>query len=153
MGFAILVTLYFWHSNRIGIPFSSGKALRIMQITAVMVVILIGWSLLTIHSQGARPIPLPTMDSLKFSDEALGWLKGTAASKIAVVAMLIGLGHSLLAMSGEESLAQVYREIAAPKLRNLGRSRHFRVQPAIHLAGIVLRCHDRSRQPAQQILR
>ncbi len=119
MGFAILVTLYFWHSNRIGIPFSSGKALRIMQITAVMVVILIGWSLLTIHSQGARPIPLPTMDSLKFSDEALGWLKGTAASKIAVVAMLIGLGHSLLAMSGEESLAQVYREIAAPKLRNL----------------------------------
>ena len=36
-GFAILVTLYFWHTNRVGIPFSSGKALRIMQITAVMV--------------------------------------------------------------------------------------------------------------------
>ncbi len=30
VGFAILVTLYFWHSNRIGIPFSSTKALRIM---------------------------------------------------------------------------------------------------------------------------
>src|SRR6059058_2049756 len=25
-GFAILVTLYFWHTNRVGIPFSSGKA-------------------------------------------------------------------------------------------------------------------------------
>src|SRR5436190_14690800 len=36
-GFAVLVTLYFWHTNRVGIPFSSGKALRIMQITAVMV--------------------------------------------------------------------------------------------------------------------
>jgi hypothetical protein len=36
--------------------------------------------------------------------------------------VLIGLGHSLLAMSGEESLAQVYREIAAPKLRNLLRA-------------------------------
>jgi hypothetical protein len=32
-GFAILITLYFWYSNRVGIPFSSTKALRIMQIT------------------------------------------------------------------------------------------------------------------------
>jgi hypothetical protein len=39
--------------------------------------------------------------------------------RIAIIAILIGLGHSLLAMSGEESLAQVYREIAAPKLPNL----------------------------------
>ena len=38
------------------------------------------------------------------------------------MAILIGLGHSLLAMSGEESLARVYREIAAPKLRNLKRA-------------------------------
>ena len=35
------------------------------------------------------------------------------------MAILIGMGHSLLAMSGEESLAQVNREIAAPKLLNL----------------------------------
>lgn len=34
-GFAILITLYFWYSNRVGIPFSSTKALRIMQITTV----------------------------------------------------------------------------------------------------------------------
>ncbi|PYX39620.1 MAG: hypothetical protein DMG75_00265 [Acidobacteria bacterium] len=100
-GFGVLVTLYFWHTNRVGIPFSSGKALRIMQITTVMVVILIGWSLYTIHRQGAQPIPLPTLDNFKFSDEALGWLRGTMAPRIAVVAILIGLGHSLLAMSGE----------------------------------------------------
>jgi hypothetical protein len=31
----------------------------------------------------------------------------------------IALGHTLLAMSGEEALAQVYREIEAPKQRNL----------------------------------
>ena len=118
-GFAVLVTLYFWHTNRVGIPFSSGKALRIMQITTVMVVILIGWSLYTIHHQGAQPVPAPTVNNFKFSDEALGWLRNTTAPRIAIVAILIGLGHSLLAMSGEESLAQVYREIAAPKLRNL----------------------------------
>ncbi len=35
---------------------------------------------------------------------------------------MIGLGHSLLAMSGEESLAQVNREIAHPKLKNLERA-------------------------------
>src|SRR2546430_13358818 len=121
-GFAILVTLYFWHTNRVGIPFSSGKALRIMQITSVMVVILIGWSLYTIYRQGFQSIPAPTLDNFKFSDEALGWLRGTMAPRIAIVAILIGLGHSLLAMSGEESLAQVYREIAAPKLRNLKRA-------------------------------
>ena len=39
-----------------------------------------------------------------------------------MIAILIGLGHSLLAMSGEESLAQVYREIAHPKLKNLERA-------------------------------
>ncbi len=33
--------------------------------------------------------------------------------------MFVGLGHSVLAMSGEESLAQVYREIEHPKLANL----------------------------------
>src|SRR5207244_8223676 len=120
-GFAILVTLYFWHTNRVGIPFSSGKALRIMQITAVMVVILIAWCLYTIHRHGAQPIPAPIISNFKFSEEALGWLKGTRAPRVAIVAILIGLRHSLLAMSGEEGLAQVYRELAAPKLRNLTR--------------------------------
>ncbi len=35
------------------------------------------------------------------------------------VLMLVGFGHSVLAMSGEESLAQVNREIEHPKLKNL----------------------------------
>src|SRR2546430_8692896 len=39
------------------------------------------------------------------------------------VAILVGLGHSVLAMSGEESLAQVYREIESPKLPNLKKAR------------------------------
>jgi hypothetical protein len=33
--------------------------------------------------------------------------------------MLVGFGHSVLAMSGEESLAQINREIEHPKLKNL----------------------------------
>jgi amino acid transporter len=120
--FAIAVTLYFWRKNVIGMHESSEKALRIMQITTVMVVILIVWCVATILKNGYHPVPLPLPENLKFNPDALGWLKGTVAPSITVIAILIGLGHSLLAMSGEESLAQVNREIAHPKLKNLERA-------------------------------
>ena len=120
--FAMVVTIYFWRKNIIGIQESSEKALRIMQITTVMVVILIVWCLITIFKHGYQPVPLPIPSNLKFDPGALGWLKGTLAPSITVIAVLIGLGHSLLAMSGEESLAQVNREIAHPKLKNLERA-------------------------------
>src|SRR6266704_3527406 len=42
--FAVVVTIFFWWENIKGIPESSEKALRIMYITTVMVVILIGWA-------------------------------------------------------------------------------------------------------------
>jgi amino acid transporter len=120
--FAVLVTVYFWRKNIIGIHESSVKALRIMQITTVMVVILVGWSLLTMALHGFQPVPLPVKSNLRLSDESLGWLRGTAAPTITAVAVLIGLGHSLLAMSGFETMAQVYRELDSPKLKNLKRA-------------------------------
>jgi amino acid transporter/nucleotide-binding universal stress UspA family protein len=39
-------------------------------------------------------------------------------SFIGLVGLMIGFGHSILAMSGEETLAQVYREVQSPKLPN-----------------------------------
>jgi amino acid transporter len=120
--FAAVATLYFWRKNIIGIHESSEKALRIMQITTVMVVILIGWCLLTIAHKGYNPVPLPSRATIHYGPHALGWLKGTVAPYITFFAILIGLGHSLLAMSGFETLAQVYREIASPKLKNLERA-------------------------------
>ena len=120
--FAVVVTLYFWRKNIIGLHESSEKALRIMQITTVMVVILILWCLATVLKNGYQPVPLPTVRNLHFSPEALGWLRGTVAPSITAIAIMVGLGHSLLAMSGFETLAQVYREIAHPKLKNLERA-------------------------------
>ena len=117
--FAVVVVCYFWWTNTVGIPFSSTRALRVMQLTTVMVVVLLAWCLLTIFVKGYQPVPAPTPANLHFSDDALGWLKGTHIPDVAVIAILIGLGHSLLAMSGEESLAQVYREVEAPKRKNL----------------------------------
>ncbi len=120
--FAAVVTLYFWYTNRVGVPFSSTRALRIMQATTAMVVILIGWCLFTILTKGYHPVPLPVPSNIHFSSSALGWLKDTALPGFTVVAVAIGLGHSVLALSGEETLAQVNREIEAPKQKNLERT-------------------------------
>ncbi len=46
--FALVVTVYFWRSNIKGIHESSGKALRIMQITTVMVVLFLVWCAVTL---------------------------------------------------------------------------------------------------------
>jgi amino acid transporter len=120
--FTVAITLYFWRKNIIGIHESSQKALRIMQVTSIMVIILIVWCLITILQRGYSPVPLPSITSIHFSNEAVGWLKGSWLTHLTFIAVLIGLGHSVLAMSGEESLAQVNREIASPKLKNLKRA-------------------------------
>ena len=121
--FALLVTVYYWWENIKGIEESSDKALRVMQITTVMVVILLLWAAYTVFENGAQLPPLPLPQNLKFSGEALGFLRGTSLAKsFGLFGILIAFGHSVLAMSGEESLAQVNREIASPKLRNLKRA-------------------------------
>src|ERR1700683_5256894 len=117
--FAIAVTIYFWRQNILGIEESSGKAMRIMQITTVMAVIMMVWCGLTIYTRGAHLAPF----ELKFTNDSLGWLKHfPGARTIGTLGILIAFGHSILAMSGEESLAQINREIEAPKLKNLLRA-------------------------------
>jgi amino acid transporter len=118
--FGLIVIAYFWWSNTKGIHESSTKALRIMQITTVMVVMFLAWCLLTLLTRGPAQIPPPpTPSNIEWGPDALGWLEGTRWIQIAVVAIIVAFGHSLLAMSGFETLAQVYREIASPKLKNL----------------------------------
>lgn len=118
--FGISVTVYFWWQNIKGIHESSSKALRIMQITTVMVVMLLIWCPLTLLLQDSVKLPPPpTIENLKFDSHSLGWLEGTFWPTIWAAAMVIAFGHSLLAMSGFETLAQIYREIASPKIRNL----------------------------------
>ncbi len=202
---AVLVTLYFFRQNLLGIHESSDKALKIMVATTIMAVIMIGWCLVTLAVRGGpvnsvpwrpdlekkvlretreappdrletetwiknprtgkllpklehgwrevrdaqgkvidyvpndptdRPIPKQSEalaklgidaqeDPLGFLDRILpgrilgdlrhpgGWLR-----LVGVVGLMIAFGHSILAMSGEETLAQVYREVESPKMKN-----------------------------------
>ncbi len=117
---AILVTAYFWWQNIKGIPESSEKALRIMELTTVMVVVLIIWCVYTIWVRGVHWPPAPVPRNVILDRHSLGWLANFHwAHALTLVIIFVGLGHSVLAMSGEETLAQVYREIEHPKLPNL----------------------------------
>src|SRR5215472_11869809 len=151
-GIACLVTMYFWWRNIKGIHESSEDALRIMKITTVMVVLIILWCGITLIERGPRQTPpLPTPHNLAFDDQDAGWMPSVLPGKfrplapeehdrlaadsaprvriideaskiIGLIAILMAFGHAILAMSGEESLAQVNRELEHPKHKNLMRA-------------------------------
>jgi amino acid transporter len=120
--FAAAVTIYYWWQNIKGIEESSDKALRVMQIVTIMVVILFIWGAYSVMVVGVHLPPPPTPSHLKFSSDALGFLKGSGLPIFGLFGIIMAFGHSILAMSGEESLAQVNREIQHPKLKNLKRA-------------------------------
>src|ERR1700693_6352355 len=118
-GLAVFIVFYFWWKNTQGIHESRQKALQIMIITPVMVVILVIWCTLTVVR---APIQLPPnplhAGVIPLNKESLGWLP-TWLGHLTWIILFVGFGHSVLAMSGEETLAQVNREIEHPKLKNL----------------------------------
>jgi amino acid transporter len=120
---AAAVTIYYWWQNIKGIEESSDKALRVMQITTIMVILLFGWGFYSVMVKGGSLPPAPTPANLHFSEDALGFLKGTQLLPLlGLFGVLMAFGHSVLAMSGMETLAQVNREIQHPKLKNIKRS-------------------------------
>jgi amino acid transporter/nucleotide-binding universal stress UspA family protein len=119
-GLAIVVVLYFWWKNTQGMHESSQKALQIMAITTVMVVILLVWCTITVLRGPIQLPPNPLRSGVvPLNRESLGWLNNTWFAHLTWVIVFVGFGHSVLAMSGEETLAQVNREIEHPKLKNL----------------------------------
>jgi len=119
--FAIVIVIYFWRKNIQGIHESSQKAVQIMVITTAMVVVLIVWCTYTILHGGPIQVPPNPLHPgvVRLTKESLGWLHGTWISHLTWIILFVGFGHSVLAMSGEETLAQVNREIEHPKLKNL----------------------------------
>ena len=120
-GLAIIVVIYFWWKNTQGIHESSERALQIMIITTVMVVILLVWCTIAVLKAPVQlpPSPFSAAGAVPLNKESLGWLNGTFFAHMTWIILFVGFGHSVLAMSGEETLAQVNREIEHPKLKNL----------------------------------
>lgn len=137
---ASAVVLYFFRKNLIGIHESSDKALKIMIVTTVMAVVILSWCGLTLAMRDTDQVTtVPVQPDLQPKenpttgkvDDPTGFLRETAVaddlrglsgdnwlSLIGVVGIILAFGHSVLAMSGEETLAQVYREVESPKLLN-----------------------------------
>ncbi len=150
VGVAVAVVLYFYQINVRGIPESSTKALNIMRATTMMAVIVIAWCLVTLAVRPeSRSLPPMAPELAKKVDregkpkinevtnkqeDPLGWVAATEIGEglrpgrvhwlsfVGALGIVIAFGHSILAMSGEETLAQVYREVKAPKLRNFRRA-------------------------------
>jgi amino acid transporter len=147
---ALVITLYFFRQNLIGIHESSDKALKIMMATTAMGLVLGVWCIATLAIHGpenklptwkpdlSKKVeinesgqPVPKINPLTGEQEdPLGFVgyfpklaeplrhPGNWISLIGVVGLIMAFGHSILAMSGEETLAQVYREVESPKLPN-----------------------------------
>src|ERR1041384_8248906 len=88
---AIGITIYFWRVNIIGIPESSAKALRIMQLTTIMGVIVIAWAGLTVamrpelrHLPPLRPV---------LTGESQGWLVNFPRI-VGTIGIIIAFGHT-----------------------------------------------------------
>jgi len=114
----LIVTVYFWWENIKGVAESSEKALHIMKLVTVMVVLLIGWCIYTpCCAFAASALSISTQSH--FSPGALRWLAHTALPPNWSGGHLYRAGTLRPGQSGEESLAQVYREIESPKLKNL----------------------------------
>jgi amino acid transporter len=119
MAVAVGIVIYFWWENVKGMEESSDKALKIFIITCIMGGLVLIWGVVTLLLKD-EPIlsKLPPFE-LKLSDDAYGWLKDFGwAKSLGILSVMIAFGHSLLALSGEETLGQVYREVEYPKLKN-----------------------------------
>ena len=131
VAFALCAVAYFWRQNIRGIEESSDKAIKIMSLVAVMAVVTFAWAGYTIWLRGFH---WPSLE-LNFTHESLGWFP--SGSAIGKLGLLIAFGHAFLGMSGLETLAQVYREMEAPKLKNLKRAAIAISASALVLTGTV----------------
>lgn len=116
---AIIIVIYFWWENIKGMEESSSKALKIFIITAVMGVLVLSWGVITLLMKNEPFFTHFPPLKIELSKEAFGWLEEVDWVKsIGLISVLIAFGHSLLALSGLETLGQVYREVEYPKLKN-----------------------------------
>jgi len=116
--FSLVVIFYFWWENIKGVRESSSKNVKIVVFTSIVGFLLIVFSLYTLFKKG---FVLPPFQ-ISFTDESLGWIKDIGLKPVGLLGIIMAFGQSILALSGLETLAQVFREIEDPKVENLKKS-------------------------------
>jgi amino acid transporter len=78
------------------------------------------------ENEAVKEIANVTGLNVSMQDDPLGFLRYFKTfgflRMVGVLGLFLAFGHSILAMSGEETLAQVYREVESPKLQNFKRA-------------------------------
>jgi amino acid transporter len=78
------------------------------------------------ENEAVKEIATVTGLNVQMHDDPLGFLARFPAfgflRAVGVLGLFLAFGHSILAMSGEETLAQVYREVESPKMLNFKRA-------------------------------
>jgi len=127
------------------------KIMYVTTVMVVLMIVWSGVTIL-MRPDTQRLPPAPVSENLAFNEDAVGWLPKIAPQALrhlppetpptpaptadepryglvhnagmwlGLLGLLIAFGHSVLAMSGEESLAQVNRELEYPKHTNLVRA-------------------------------
>ena len=135
---ALAVTVYFWWENIKGIHESSEKALRVMQITTVMVILLLGWSAITLMQRGGQAVPLPTPDNLKFSETALGFLHGSSLPHmfgfLPDCLRPLGFGDERGRVTGPGKSGDCASQAEEPEA---GGADYCHLQPGVHRTGVA----------------
>ena len=167
---AILIVIYFWHQNIKGIHESSDRALRIMQITTGMVILMIGWCVVTLLVNGGQKVPFPLPQRLHFSDDALGWVKGwrylvprgadswsispTAPSLIGLFGIMMAFGRFCPGDERRRITCPGKSRVGTPKAKKSAQSRigDLRLQPFVYFARLVLCGNDNSGQGSSGLL-
>ena len=136
---------------------SSDKALKIMIATTIMALVILIWAGVTLAVRGSvNPIPSWHPDlhaklnpATGLTEDPLGFLRYFPSIAVPLrnvshwfgivgfLGLVIAFGHSILAMSGEETLAQVYREVESPKLPNFKKAAFIVFVYSLLLTGIV----------------
>jgi len=81
-----------------------------MEFTTILVLLMIGWCGYTLWVRADTFLQLRCLRTLHFSIDAEGWLRASRLPEIiGVVGILVAFGHSVLAMSGLETLGAGYR--------------------------------------------
>jgi amino acid transporter len=78
------------------------------------------------ENDAIKELAYVTGRQVRMRDDPLGFLARFEAfgflRTVGILGLFLAFGHSILAMSGEETLAQVYREVEAPKMKNFKRA-------------------------------